>query len=602
MYHPHAVARIARDLPGVKLIVLVRDPVERAYSQHAHELARGFETETDFARALALEPARLRGQEERLAADPHVLQLLPPAPRLPGPRRVRQLPRARWPRRSAATGSCVVESERFFAEPEPVYDEVLDFLGLPAPAATRRSSGTTPGRAARRWTSGSARELTAHFAPHDERLGDWLGRHAGLARMTRHHAAPRGRRSRRVARCGSARSPGAGSPASSAPASPGWPGSPSPGWSRAGSVPSGPARSSPPPPRSCSPARWRSWAPRPALVYWPARLRARGQTDLLGACLRAALRPVGCAALAVGVALCLVAPALARLTADGPGAAALAGNLRVLAVFLPLPVLTDALLAATRGYRLMPPDRAARPDRPAARCRSPASARGGAVAAASPPTRSRWPGRCRTCRSWLLAGYALRRAHSSTVADLAAPAAQARAPDRAAPRRSGVHRAARGGQRRADSRCSGWTCCWSPRSPASAPPPSTRSRAGSSCSASSPTRASRRPCSRGWPRRLAVGDRAAANRALPDRHRLAGAAHLAALPAGDGVRPAVPRAVRTVLSRRRRRRRGAGGRDAASPPAAGWSTWCWRWPGGPRGTSRNVAARARRHGRRWTSR
>jgi hypothetical protein len=61
MYHPHAVARIAEDLPGVKLVVLVRDPVERAYSQHAHEVARGFETERDFARAIALEPVRMRG-------------------------------------------------------------------------------------------------------------------------------------------------------------------------------------------------------------------------------------------------------------------------------------------------------------------------------------------------------------------------------------------------------------------------------------------------------------------------------------------------------------------------------------------------------------
>ena len=61
MYHPHAMARIAEDLPDVKIVVLVRDPVERAYSQHAHEVARGFETERDFLRARALEPARLRG-------------------------------------------------------------------------------------------------------------------------------------------------------------------------------------------------------------------------------------------------------------------------------------------------------------------------------------------------------------------------------------------------------------------------------------------------------------------------------------------------------------------------------------------------------------
>ena len=95
MYHPHAAARIARDLPGVKLVVLVRDPVERAYSQHAHELARGFEPETRLrpragAGAGPAAPARRSG----CAADPTLLQLRPPAPRLPGPRRVRPLPRA----------------------------------------------------------------------------------------------------------------------------------------------------------------------------------------------------------------------------------------------------------------------------------------------------------------------------------------------------------------------------------------------------------------------------------------------------------------------------------------------------------------------------
>ena len=69
LFHPLAAARISRDLPGVKLVVLVRDPVERAYSAHAHELARGFETEP-FERALDLEEARLAGQAEKIIADP----------------------------------------------------------------------------------------------------------------------------------------------------------------------------------------------------------------------------------------------------------------------------------------------------------------------------------------------------------------------------------------------------------------------------------------------------------------------------------------------------------------------------------------------------
>ena len=151
------------------------------------------------------------------------------------------------------------------------------------------------------------------------------------------------------------------------------------------------------------------------LVYWPARLRARGQHHLLGTCLRAAFRPVVLAALAVGVAFYFGAPALARLTADGPGVAMLTGNLRALAVFVPLMVLSDTMLAATRGYRLIRPtvllDRIARP------VLQVVGVAAVAFAAASPDA---------FVTAWalpylpvvVLAGYALHRAHSSTVADL----------------------------------------------------------------------------------------------------------------------------------------------------------------------------------------
>ena len=63
MWHPLVPDRIAKDLPDVKLIVLLRDPVERAYSGHAHEFARGFETET-FEAAIDLEDGRLLSAEE----------------------------------------------------------------------------------------------------------------------------------------------------------------------------------------------------------------------------------------------------------------------------------------------------------------------------------------------------------------------------------------------------------------------------------------------------------------------------------------------------------------------------------------------------------
>src|SRR5260370_5141029 len=69
MFHPLVPGRIHRDLPGVRLLVLVRDPVERAYSQHAHQVNLGLETEP-FERALELEDARIAGEAERLASEP----------------------------------------------------------------------------------------------------------------------------------------------------------------------------------------------------------------------------------------------------------------------------------------------------------------------------------------------------------------------------------------------------------------------------------------------------------------------------------------------------------------------------------------------------
>ncbi|RZU52080.1 O-antigen/teichoic acid export membrane protein [Krasilnikovia cinnamomea] len=93
------------------------------------------------------------------------------------------------------------------------------------------------------------------------------------------------------------------------------------------------------------------------LVYWPARLRAGGRAHLLGACLRTGLVPVAALAVALAAGMWLAAPAIARVTAEDTPAvlAQHTAGLRVLAVFLPLQALTDALLTATRGYRAMRP-------------------------------------------------------------------------------------------------------------------------------------------------------------------------------------------------------------------------------------------------------
>jgi hypothetical protein len=172
MFHPLAADRIASDLPGVKLLVLVRDPVERAYSAHAHELARGFD-DVPFARALELEPARLRGEAERMAAEPgylsHSHQHHAYCAR---GRYSEQL--ARLERVFGAERIHVVDSGDFFTKPEPVYDGVLDFLGLRRHDYPEFERHNARPRAPMPPELRSA--LNEQFLPFDEELTRWLGR------------------------------------------------------------------------------------------------------------------------------------------------------------------------------------------------------------------------------------------------------------------------------------------------------------------------------------------------------------------------------------------------------------------------------------------
>ena len=71
LHVPPARARAdrARRCRTIKIVAMVRDPVERAYSAYKHEFARGFETET-FERALELEDSRVEPELARMLADP----------------------------------------------------------------------------------------------------------------------------------------------------------------------------------------------------------------------------------------------------------------------------------------------------------------------------------------------------------------------------------------------------------------------------------------------------------------------------------------------------------------------------------------------------
>jgi hypothetical protein len=178
LYHPFALERLARDLPETKLLAMLRDPAERAFSAYKHEYARGFEHES-FERALELEDERLAGEIDRMREDIRYESL---SHRHHSYRHrghyAEQLERAfgLFP----AEQVHVMDSEAYFDQPEREYRNLLSFLGLypHEPTGFRqvnaRPSGPMPLK--------TRQMLEEYYAPHDERLAKLLGRPLRWAR------------------------------------------------------------------------------------------------------------------------------------------------------------------------------------------------------------------------------------------------------------------------------------------------------------------------------------------------------------------------------------------------------------------------------------
>jgi hypothetical protein len=170
LFHPAVPARVEADLPLAKLIVLLRDPVERAISHHRHEVERGFET-LGLAEAIDREAERLAGAEELLRRDAfaeHYEHLHHGY--LARGRYAEQL--RRWYEHVPREQVCVIDANLLFADPAPQLAKVADFLGLDA---AQLSMGHVNGYPPADEHIEVVAKLRAYFKPHDEELEDLLG-------------------------------------------------------------------------------------------------------------------------------------------------------------------------------------------------------------------------------------------------------------------------------------------------------------------------------------------------------------------------------------------------------------------------------------------
>jgi len=178
LFQPRAAQRAAATVPQARIVVLLRDPVERTFSHWKEQRRRTMEL-LGFPEALQAEAGRLAGEKERLMRDDRAVS---PAYEHQGyveqSRYVEGL--RRWYDHFDRSQVLVVWSDEFYRSPQPTYDAVCRHLGLaPQPVADPRA-----------WNSASSEsplpdalrsELAQVFAPLDDELRELVGQPLGWA-------------------------------------------------------------------------------------------------------------------------------------------------------------------------------------------------------------------------------------------------------------------------------------------------------------------------------------------------------------------------------------------------------------------------------------
>lgn len=172
MFHPHAMQRLRRDFPSLPLIVMLRNPIDRAFSHYQHNSRHGWET-ISYERALATEDSRMEGVGAPVGSDEWYQD---DAVRNYSYRRrglyIDQF--IHWMPVYDPRQLMVIRSEDFFVNPLETYEHVLDFLGLER-VLPRSLKARNVGKYEKRNIPGRS-ELAAFYKPYNERLYAWLGR------------------------------------------------------------------------------------------------------------------------------------------------------------------------------------------------------------------------------------------------------------------------------------------------------------------------------------------------------------------------------------------------------------------------------------------
>jgi Sulfotransferase domain len=171
MFYAHAPKRVRAIVPDAKLIAILRNPIDRAYSHYLHEVRLGFET-LSFDKAIEREAERVEGEMERVVNDDTYFSfaLRHHAYLMKG---IYWKAFETWFRYFPRDQLHIIKSEAFYTDPSKTLRETVAFLELPDwEPAQYRGHKAYPYPA----MSVSTRErLAEYYAPHNSRLYEIVG-------------------------------------------------------------------------------------------------------------------------------------------------------------------------------------------------------------------------------------------------------------------------------------------------------------------------------------------------------------------------------------------------------------------------------------------
>lgn len=177
MFHPHVPRRVAQVLPDAKLIVLLRNPVDRAYSQYHLEVELQRET-LSFEEAIEREEERISKERDRLLADERYVSF--------DYSRYSYLARGiyadqlrTWTSLFPREQFLILKSEDFYADPVAILEQASAFLHLPQLEPHERTKKYKQHNYVQqpyaKMSASTRKRLLAYFEPHNARLYEFLG-------------------------------------------------------------------------------------------------------------------------------------------------------------------------------------------------------------------------------------------------------------------------------------------------------------------------------------------------------------------------------------------------------------------------------------------